>query len=74
MMNLNNLKGNWPMMIGAIGMFIYFGVGHFVVLPDALRGFLLGISITGAALGALVAKVGFSRLRGWKKGLLHRSK
>lgn len=72
MMNRNNLKGNWPMMIGALGMFVYFGVGHFVALPDALRCFLLGFSTAGLLFGALVAKVGFERLHGWKKGLLHR--
>ena len=74
MMNRNNMKGNWPMMIGAIGMFVYFGVGHFVALPDALRGFLLGLSSAGLLFGALVAKAGFARLRGWKRGLLQRLK
>lgn len=62
-MNRQNLKGNWPMMIGAIGTFIYFGVGHFVALPDALRGFLLGISIAGYVMGGCVAMFGLGRLR-----------
>ena len=70
----NNLKGNWPMMLGAVGMFIYFGVGHFVQLPDALRGFLLGLSAACLVFGAIVARVGFQRLRGWKRGLLQRLK
>ncbi len=60
------------MMIGALGMFIYFGIGHFVELPDALRGFLLGLSAASLTFGAVVAKVGFERLRGWKKNLLQR--
>ncbi len=73
-MNRHILKGNWPMMIGAIGMFIYFGVGHFVALPEALCGFLLGLSIACLLFGALVAKAGFARLRDWKKGLLERQR
>ncbi len=73
-MNRNNIRGNWPMMIGAIAMFINFGVGHFVALPDALRCFFMGIGIAGFLLGAIVAKIGFERLRGWKKSLLHRLK
>ena len=74
MMNRNNLKGNWPMMIGAIGMFVYFGVGHFVALPEGLRGFLLGLSTACLLYGAIAAKFGFERFRDWKKSLLQRIK
>ena len=73
-MNRQNLKGNWPMMIGAIGSFLYFGVGHFVQLPDFLKGFLLGISVAGYVVGLLVMKYGFSHIRSWKKQLLHRGR
>ena len=62
------------MMIGAIGMFVYFGVGHFVALPEALCGFLLGLSIACLLFGAVAAKFGFERFRGWKKSLLQRIK
>lgn len=73
-MNRKNFKENWPMMIGAIGMFVYYGVGHFVALPDALRGFLMGLTVASLILGAVVAKVGFKGLRDWKRGLFHRAK
>ena len=71
-MNRQNLKGNWPLMIGAIGSFIYFGIGHFVPMPDLLKGFLLGISAAGYIMGALFAKFGFHHICSWKKRLLHR--
>ncbi len=71
-MNRNNLKSNWPMMIGALGTFVYFGVGHFVELPEFARSFLLGISMAGYALGLIVLRFGFERLRQWKRGLLHK--
>ena len=71
-MNRNNLKRNWPMMIGAIGMVIYFGVGHFVTLPDALRGFIMGFTVACLILGAVVAKTGPDRLQHWKKSFLQR--
>ena len=73
-MNRSNLKGNWPVMIGALASFVYFGVGHFVALPEFVRGLLLGVSIAGYALGLLVLKFGFNRLRQWKRGLLHRQR
>jgi hypothetical protein len=73
-LNRQNLKGNWPMLIGALCSFIYFGVGHFIQMPDFLRGLLLGISAAGYIVGALVAKYGFARIRNWKKRLLHRGR
>lgn len=73
-MNRQNLKGNWPMMIGAVGSVLYFGVDHFVQLPDFLKGLLLGISAAGYVVGLLVMKYGFSHIRSWKKQLLHKER
>lgn len=73
-MNHENLKGNWPLIIGAIGSLLYFGVGHFVQMPDFLKGLLLGISVAGYVVGLLVVKYGFSHIRNWKKRLLHRER
>lgn len=44
-MNQRNLKGDWPMLIGAFGTLVYFGVSRFVALPDFVRGLLLGIRV-----------------------------
>jgi hypothetical protein len=60
-MNRQNLKGNWPLMIGAIASFIYFSVRHFIEMPDFAKGCLLGISAAGYIVGALVAKYGFNQ-------------
>lgn len=73
-MNRLHLKGNWPLLVGAVGSFIYFGVGHFVALPDALRGFILGLSMAGYLLGAFTARFGLTHMRSWKKALLQRMK
>jgi hypothetical protein len=73
-MNRQYFKANWPMVVGAVASFIYFGVGHFIEIPDFAEGFLLGISAAGYIVGAFVAKFGFDRISGWKKRLLHRGR
>jgi|GEM_PF-3547879 len=73
-MNRQNFKGNWPLIMGALASFLYFGVGHLIEMPDFVKGFLLGISAAGYIVGALVAKYGFKRIRSWKKRLLHKEK
>jgi len=73
-MNRLNLKGNWPLLVGAVGSFIYFGVGHFVALSDALRFFILGLSMAGYLLGAFIARFGYARIHRWKNSVLQRLK
>jgi len=73
-MNRQPLKGNWPMIIGAVGSFIYFGVGHFIDMADLIKGLLLGISVAAYGFGAVIAVFGFSRIRAWKKRRLHRQR
>ena len=72
LMSRNNLKKNEPMIIGVVGMAVYFGVGHFVALPGFLRGVLLGLTVACLILGAVVAKTGRERLQHWKKSFLQR--
>ncbi len=71
-MSRNNLKKNWPIMIGSLGMVVYFGVGHFVAFPELLRCFLLGCTVACLMLGAVIAKTGPGRLRHWKKSFFQR--
>lgn len=73
-MKRDSFKGNRPLMIGALASFVYFGAGHFIELPDAVRGFLLGLGAAGYVLGILTARLGFARLRGLKKSLLQKLK
>lgn len=62
-----NYRKKRPFLIASIASLIYFGVGHFILLPDIMKGFLLGIVVVGYLLTLSGRYYDNSKLIGWKK-------
>lgn len=64
-----NYKTNYPLFIGNIASFIYFGIGHFISFPDFFGGLMVGIAISGYILGLYGMRHDLSRIQCFKKSL-----
>ena len=67
-----NFRTNRPLMIAVSASFIYFGVGHFIRLPELLKEFLLGVSLVGYALGIYAIHHDIRTIQNVKKRMIHR--
>ncbi len=69
-----NYKTNRGLFIGVLLSAIFFGAeGSGLVLPDVIKGFILGLALLGYGYGFYGMKHDISKLSKWKKALLHRN-
>lgn len=57
---------------GYIASFIYFGVGHFIHLPDFIAGLCVGISLAAYSIGLYAIHHDVSKLHNFKKRLFRK--
>lgn len=69
-----SFRKNRALFIGVLMSAIFFSIeGSGLVLPEMIKGFILGIALAGYGLGVYGMKHDISKFREWKKAMLHRS-
>lgn len=63
-------KSNRSIYIATIALFIYIGIGRFVMIPPFLGGFLVGIGLTGYLWALYTSKHDVSKFKDWKRNFL----
>jgi hypothetical protein len=63
---MRRFKSNRYLVIASLSAFVYFGVGHFVNLPDIVEGFCVGLCIVFYLKGLF----DFSKVQSLKKNLI----
>lgn len=56
--------------LGAITTVFYFLAKRFLTIPDAIMGFMLGISIAFYIIGLIALRYDINKLRSFKKSLM----
>lgn len=63
-------KSNNYLIIANLSAFLYFFIGHFVVIPDFVKGVCIGLSIALYPIGLYAVNHDISKLQRFKKNLV----
>jgi hypothetical protein len=63
---MRRFKSNRYLVIASLSAFVYFGVGHFVNLPDIVEGFCVSLCIVFYSMGLF----DLSKVQSLKKNLI----
>lgn len=64
--------GNIYFIFACIAFFISFGIGHFIALPDFVKGFCTGICLVLYPASIYAMSRGSSKLRDYKKRFINK--
>lgn len=69
---MTKCNSNRYLIIANLSAMIYFFIGHFVNLPDIVRGFCLGVCIALYPIGLYALNHDISKLQSFKTKLINR--